>query len=169
MPYLSYPGGFANHIQSIGYFDSPMVEFITIILMLLGNLSFLTGYFIVKGQFKSILRNGEVKVLFIALLISIPIVYLSVTSHLFPSSSKALRVAGFETISAITTTGFCTVDYTRPLWFDSGIYVCSGDCWYHHRTNHCAYPPLCDLDRNHRHVNGASGNLRGGYCYCKAL
>lgn len=116
-------GGFANHIQSIGYFDSPTVEIITIILMLLGNLSFLTGYFIVKGQFKSILRNGEVKVLFTALLISIPIVFFSVTSHLFPSSSKALRVAVFETISAITSTGFSTVDYTRPLWFDSGIFV----------------------------------------------
>ncbi len=116
-------GGFGNQLQSVGFFDSAGVEFITIVLMILGNLSFLTGYFIFKGKFKSVLRNGEFKVLFIALLFAIPIVFFGVTSQLFASASKALRVAVFETVSAITTTGFSTVSYTSPLWSDAGIFI----------------------------------------------
>lgn len=116
-------GGFGNQVQNVGYFDSASVEFVSIVLMILGNLSFLTGYFIVKGKLRSIIRNGEVKVLFVSLAIAIPIVFLSVTSQIFASSSKALRVAAFETVSAITTTGFYTVDYNNPAWFDIGVFI----------------------------------------------
>lgn len=116
-------GGFANYANSFGYYDSAMVEFITIVLMILGNLSFLTGYFIVKGKFKSIVRNGEIKVLTASLLLAIPIIFFGVTSHLYITGGKALRVAIFETVSAITTTGFSTVNYNDPNWFDSGIFI----------------------------------------------
>ncbi len=116
-------GGFANYTQSFGYFNSALVEFVTIILMILGNLSFLTGYFIAKGKLKSILRNGELKVLTVSLLIAIPLVFLGVTSGIYSTGSKALRVAVFETISAITTTGFSTVNYNDPTWADSGVFI----------------------------------------------
>lgn len=116
-------GGFGNQVANIGYFDSPMIEYISIILMILGNLSFLTGYFLFKGKLKSVLRNGEVKVLAASLLISVPLVFFLVTSHLFASASKAFRVAAFESISAITTTGFFTVDYNHPLWREAGVFI----------------------------------------------
>ena len=116
-------GGFGNQLQSVGYFDSAAVEFITIVLMLLGNLSFLTGYFIFKGKIRAVLRNGEFKVLFYSLLVAIPLVFFGLTSQIFASLGKAARVAVFETVSAITTTGFFTVDYNRPLWSEAGVFI----------------------------------------------
>ncbi len=116
-------GGFSNYPQSIGYFDSPIIEFITVILMILGNLSFLTGYLLVKGKFKGIIRNGEVKVMTISLLLAIPILFLGVTSRIYTSASYAARVSVFETVSALTTTGFSLVNYNQPGWYDNGVFV----------------------------------------------
>jgi trk system potassium uptake protein TrkH len=116
-------GGFANYPQSIGFFDSPLIEAITILLMLLGNLSFLSAYFIVKGRIRIVSRNGEIKVFAAALLFTIPLMFLGITSHIFTSSTKALRVAVFETISALTTTGFQTVSYNHALWLQGGLFL----------------------------------------------
>ena len=116
-------GGFSNYPQNMGYFNSPIIEFITEILMIMGNLSFLTGYFIVKGKFRSVIRNGEVKVMTISLLLAIPIVFFGVTSKIYTSASYAARVSIFETISALTTTGFSMVNYNQPGWYDNGIFA----------------------------------------------
>lgn len=116
-------GGFGNYPQNMGYFDSAIIESITILLMILGNTSFLMGYFLVKGKFRSIVRNGEIRVLFVSLLISIPLIYIFTTSLLFPDASKAFRVAVFEAVSALTTTGFSTVNYNTPLWAENGVTI----------------------------------------------
>lgn len=116
-------GGFGNYPQSMGYFDSATIEAITILLMILGNISFLMGYFLIKGKFKYIFRNGEIRVLFFSLLASIPLIYIFCTRLLFPEASKAFRVAVFEAVSALTTTGFSTVSYNDPLWAESGVFI----------------------------------------------
>jgi len=116
-------GGFSNYPQNMGYFNSPMIELVTEILMILGNLNFLTGYFIAKGKFRSIARNGEVRVMTIALLTAIPIVFFGVTSRIYESLSYAARVSVFETVSALTTTGFSLVNYNQPGWYDNGVFV----------------------------------------------
>jgi trk system potassium uptake protein TrkH len=116
-------GGFSNYVQNMGYFNSPAIEFVSMVLMILGNLSFLMGYFIVKGKFRHIWRNGEVRVLVLSLLVSIPVIFLAVTSRLYSSASFAFRDACFEAVSALTTTGFSLVNYTQPMWFDSGIFI----------------------------------------------
>lgn len=116
-------GGFGNYPQNMGYFNSATIEAITILLMILGNTSFLMGYFLVKGKFKFIFRNGEIRVLFFSLLAAIPLIYIFCTRLLFPDASKAFRVAVFEAVSAITTTGFSTVSYNDPLWAESGVFI----------------------------------------------
>lgn len=116
-------GGFSNYVQSMGYFNSPAIEFISIVLMILGNLSFLMGYYIVKGKFRHMWRNGEVRVLTLSLLVSIPVLFLAVTSRIYSSASFAFRDACFEAVSALTTTGFSLVNYTQPMWYDSGVFI----------------------------------------------
>ena len=54
-------GGFSTRSDSIGYWDSPAIEGVIIILMLLGTLNFVTSYFLMRGKFKSVMRNGEVR------------------------------------------------------------------------------------------------------------
>lgn len=104
-------GGFSTHADSIGYFDSPAIEAVTIVLMLLGTINFLTSYAAVKGRWRVLLRNSEMHVLTFLLALSIPTLLFGVTWGLTPTVGKALRVALFEAVSALSTTGFTTVSY----------------------------------------------------------
>ncbi|MBE9119017.1 TrkH family potassium uptake protein [Lusitaniella coriacea LEGE 07157] len=113
-------GGFSTRTNSIGYWDSPSVEAVTIVLMLFGTLNFVTSYLLLKGKFKAVTRNGEVRLLALMIPVCALILFLGVASGLYPSLGKAVRVAIFETITAISTTGFSTVgygDWNSVGWF----------------------------------------------------
>lgn len=112
-------GGFSTRVESIGYWDSPAIEAVTIALMLLGNLNFMTAYLLVRGKLRLFVRNGEVKTGAVLLLAGILLLFFVGTGSLYPSLDKRLRVAVFETVSALTTTGYSTVGYTK--WPASGF------------------------------------------------
>ncbi|RME44412.1 MAG: TrkH family potassium uptake protein [Caldilineae bacterium] len=106
-------GGFSTHPESIGYWDSPLLEGVVIVLMILGSLNFVTGYALFRGKLRATARNGEVKQeVFLTLLFTLVILF-GVTVQLYPDLQKEVRVAIFETVTNLTTTGFATVDY-RP-------------------------------------------------------
>lgn len=106
-------GGFSTRAESIGYWNSPWVEAVIIILMILGNLNFLTSYALVRGKFKQVIRDGEVRLQLILYSVCALIVFLGVTLGLYPALGKAIRVAVFEVVTALTTTGFSTVSYSN--------------------------------------------------------
>lgn len=106
-------GGFSTRAASIGYWDNPVIEGVILVLMLLGTINFVIAYTFLRGKFRVGLRSGEIRLLGVALLIGTGLLLIGFTSSLYPSIEKGLRVAIFETASAITTTGFSTVDY-RP-------------------------------------------------------
>ena len=54
-------GGFSTRAQSIGYWDSPAIEAVSIPLMLLGNMNFLTAWLWSAASCVPYLKNGEVK------------------------------------------------------------------------------------------------------------
>lgn len=104
-------GGFSTRAESIGYWDSPLIEAVTIPLMLVGTLNFLTAYTLLQGKFKAVWRNGELRLSATLIVICVVVVLLGVTMGLYPSLQKAGRVAIFETVTALSTTGFSTVGY----------------------------------------------------------
>lgn len=114
-------GGFSTRVESIGYWDSAAIEGLTIALMILGNMNFLTSYLLLQGNFKAVVRNGEIRVMAVLIAVTFLVVVLFVTPALFPLMSKSLRVAIFETVSALTTTGFSTVGYRN--WNSLGFLV----------------------------------------------
>ncbi|MBL8733188.1 MAG: TrkH family potassium uptake protein [Planctomycetes bacterium] len=105
-------GGFSTRAASIGHWDSPWIEGVTLVLMVLGNLSFLTSWCLLRGRFGAVLANGEVRLQ--ALLVPLFVVPLAVGTclPLYATAGKVVRVAVFETVSALTTTGYSTVAYT---------------------------------------------------------
>ena len=105
-------GGFSTRTDSIGYWDSPAVEAVTIVLMLLGTLNFLTSYFLLRGKFKSVIRNGEVRLMALVIPLCVLIVFFGVAIALYDTVGKAVRVSIFEIVSALSTTGFSTVGYS---------------------------------------------------------
>lgn len=105
-------GGFSTRSNSIGYWDSPAVEIVTIVLMLLGTLNFVTSYLLLRGKFKSVVRNGEIRLQAVVIPLCFLILLFGVGIGLYPTLGKSIRVAIFETITALSTTGFSTVGYS---------------------------------------------------------
>ncbi|NJL78060.1 MAG: TrkH family potassium uptake protein [Richelia sp. RM2_1_2] len=105
-------GGFSTRPESIGYWDNTAVEVVTNILMILGALNFVTSYMLLTGKFKSVMRNGEIRLQFFLYVLCSIILFFGVILPLYPNLGKAIRVSIFETITALSTTGFSTVGYT---------------------------------------------------------
>ncbi len=114
-------GGFSTRVESIGYWNSASIEAVTLSLMLLGNLSFVTAWFLWRGKFRIVARNGEIRLMAILIPLSAAALFLLTSRVLYPHILKSIRVAVFETVSAITTTGFSTVSYNN--WNGFGIFL----------------------------------------------
>jgi trk system potassium uptake protein TrkH len=114
-------GGFSTRAASIAYWDSPAVEGAVIALMLLGTLNFLTAYTLFRGKLRAVARSSEVRQSTLLLVLGTLVLFFGVTSGLYPSLSQRVRVAVFNAVSALSTTGFSTVDY-RP-WSSLGWLV----------------------------------------------
>jgi trk system potassium uptake protein TrkH len=114
-------GGFSTRSASIGYWDSPAVEAVSLGLMVLGNLNFYTAYLLVRGRFRAVGRNGEVRLMAVLAPLAALVLFFLACRGLYASLGKTVRVAVFEAVSALTTTGFSTVGYDR--WNAVGWYV----------------------------------------------
>ena len=105
-------GGFSTRTDSIGYWDSPAIEAVTIVLMILGTVNFLTSYFLLRAKFKPVFRNGEIRLMGLVIPLCVLIVFFGVAVNLYETLGKAIRVSIFEIVSALSTTGFSTVGYS---------------------------------------------------------
>jgi trk system potassium uptake protein TrkH len=114
-------GGFSTKTASIGHWDSVSIEAVTFPLMILGNLNFLTAYLFLHGKIKAVAKNGEIRLMLLVAPICAAVLFFLVCTNLYPTLSKSVRVALFETVTALTTTGFSTVGYGN--WNSFGIFV----------------------------------------------
>ena len=114
-------GGFSTKVESIGYWDSTAIEAVTLSLMLLGNLSFVTAWLLWRGKLRMVERNSEVRVLAVLIPLSAAGMFILTSQALYPQLGKSIRVAVFETVTAITTTGFSTVSYGN--WNAFGLFL----------------------------------------------
>lgn len=104
-------GGFSTRAESIAYWNSPVIEAAIVILMLLGTLNFLTAYTLFQRKWRAVARNSEVRQTAILLFVAILVILVGVTGGLYSSLQGRVRVAVFDTVSALSTTGFSTADY----------------------------------------------------------
>jgi trk system potassium uptake protein TrkH len=108
-------GGFSTRATSIAGFGSPLIEYIIIVFMLLGGISFAQHYrLLVERQPRAVLHDYEVRG-YITIAASATLV---ICASLYAASDiefgPSLRASLFQTISILTTTGFTTADYA--LW-----------------------------------------------------
>ncbi|HOX12439.1 MAG TPA: TrkH family potassium uptake protein [Spirochaetia bacterium] len=114
-------GGFSTRVESVGHWDSAAIEAVTLPLMILGNLSFVTAWHLFRGRLRTVGRNGEIRLLAVVIPASVTLAFLFTTRELYPRMDKAFRVAVFEVVTAITTTGFSTVGYGN--WNSFGVFL----------------------------------------------
>ena len=105
-------GGFSTHDASIGFFNSPAIEAVACIFMVLSGINFAL-HFLVWRRRNLLLyfADYELRTYFLVLLF----VSLAVVGILFgeDANASALRQGIFQTISYATTTGFVTEDVSQ--------------------------------------------------------
>ena len=110
-------GGFSTKQASIGYWDSPYIQYIIGVFMILSGINFSLYYFAFKHKFEKIIENEELKYYLMILFISIMVVFLSQINFSIPQTfttlEKTFRDSFFNVTSLMTTTGFGTVDYMQ--------------------------------------------------------
>ena len=112
-------GGFSSHDASFGHWNSPAIEGVAIVFMLLSGIN-LVLYFVAWRQrsLKVLWGNAEVQAFYVALAASIVLIagYLMVHDA-YPSYLEALRHTAFHVVSVATTTGYASYDYAQwPLF-----------------------------------------------------
>ena len=127
--------GFSTRDASLGAWDSPAIEAVLIVFMVLAAFNFATHYLVWRHRsLKPIWRDPEARGVLLVLLVSCLFCagYLWF-KQVYPGFWTALRFVGFNLISVATTSGFTTTDYALwplfvPLWmlFLSSITCSSG-------------------------------------------
>ena len=105
-------GGFSTKNASIGYFESPLIQYTIILFMFISATNFTLIYFAIKLNFRKIFQNEEFRIYTSFILILTSIVF--ITLYLIDSSyaEETFRSALFSVVSILTTTGYTTVDFT---------------------------------------------------------
>ena len=116
-------GGFSTETNSIGAYNSLGIEVITIFLMLIGTTNFAVLLIISKMKFKQASKVSEIRFLGVILLITVPAIAATLTSALYVNFGEGLRIALFNVVSALSTSGFSTVSYTNWPIFSIGVMI----------------------------------------------
>jgi len=128
-------GGFSTHDASIGYFNSPAIEGVLIVFMLLAAINFSTHFLAWRVKsLKTYLLDTEFVATVVLILVScFGIALFLWWNGVYPTFMTALRHASFNLVSIATDCGFSSTDYNQwpifaPMWmlFLSCISVSSG-------------------------------------------
>jgi len=115
-------GGFSTYSSSIGYFQSPKIETISIIFIILGSIPFIAYLKFLKGDKKIFFTDTQIKGLIYILVISVLLMFL----YLMLSNKEYnfldnLRISTFNVVSVLSGTGYVTADFSSwgefPLIF----------------------------------------------------
>ena len=108
-------GGFSSHDASFGYWNSPLIEAVAVVFMMLAGVSFAL-YFVAwqRRSLRVLWANVEVQAFYgvVVATVALIAVYLTVNG-VFPSFGESLRHTVFHVVSLATTTGYSAHDYAQ--------------------------------------------------------
>ncbi|RMF85160.1 MAG: TrkH family potassium uptake protein [Planctomycetota bacterium] len=128
-------GGFSTRGASIGaYYDTPAVDWIVIVFMVLAGMNFGLFYQLLRGNWRRLLEDVELRVYLAIMLAGVLLVTLIVATDDAPpvlttgeplaaGAGEAFRQSTFTTVSIQTTTGFCTSDFNRWPFLAKAILI----------------------------------------------
>lgn len=106
-------GGFSSHDASIGYFNSPAVEWVAIVFMALAGINFLRYFIVLRSRsLRPLLHDREISNYVGVLVGSVVLVVVLLMVHeVHPDLGEAIRISAFHVVSLATTTGYASTDY----------------------------------------------------------
>ncbi len=114
-------GGFSTRNASVGAFNSSYIDWVITVFMVLSGINFTLHYRLFTGEPEFLLKNTEMKTYLAIFFISTALIAVSLYGTVYGSAADALRYAGFQSASIVTTTGFATADYERWPFFAQSI------------------------------------------------
>ncbi len=106
-------GGFSTHDASLAYFQSPAIELIAVLFMLLGGINFSIHYFAWHSRDpRYYWRDVEVRTFLLLVMVMVLVVALALYRLEEAHWLTALRESLFEVVSVITSTGFGVADFS---------------------------------------------------------
>lgn len=104
-------GGFSTHDASFGYFDNPAVEWTAVFFMAAGALPFVAVIRTLRGRSDALFTDIQARgfILFLAIASLTLALHLAWTGGI--GFGDALRLAAFNVVSVVTTTGYASADY----------------------------------------------------------
>ncbi len=130
-------GGFSTRDASIAAFDSIVIELIIIVFMVIAGTSFGLLYCLSRREWRKVVNNSEWRLYMAIMALSSLLITVNLmgvqgalsgvetgTQSMSPSGFAAsLRMAVFQTVSIMTTTGYCTADFDLWPFFSRGLLV----------------------------------------------
>ena len=103
-------GGFSTRDLSVGGFGSPSVEWIITFFMLISGINFFHHYRVLTWQLSGVRHDGELRLFLGVTFAAVAIVSVSLmrADHTYADS---VRLAAFQVVSIITTTGYVTDNF----------------------------------------------------------
>ena len=103
--------GFSNKNLSVGHFNSPVVELILIVAMLIAGMHFGLIYATLTRKPNNIFRSEVTRSYLLMFALSSVMIAISLrAADIYPTALSSLRHAAFQTASLMTTSGFATAD-----------------------------------------------------------
>ena len=106
-------GGFSMFADSIAHYDTHIQTIIGVFCMLFG-VNFALYYALIRGEFKTVLKNSEFRLYIMIIAVSTLLIALNILPLYGGDMSSAVQQAFFQVSSVITTTGFATANF--DLW-----------------------------------------------------
>lgn len=107
-------GGFSTKNTSISFFNSPVVESIIMIFMLLSGIHFGLLFLLVTGTFRKLYESTMVRYYLFAIALGITAVGAILRGGIYQRLADTLRYSAFQVISIGTSTGFANAD--SSIW-----------------------------------------------------
>ena len=103
--------GFSTKNLSIGWFNSPLIEMVLVVIMAIAGIHFGLIFATLTRKKNNIFRSEITRTYFSVIAVSSLLIGISIwAADVYPSLWTSLRSALFHTVSLITTTGFATAD-----------------------------------------------------------
>lgn len=128
-------GGFSTHDLSMGYFNSPLINFICVIFLLIAGVNFALHFAVLHSRsLKNYFYDPEFKVfILIQIVITLICFVVLMSSATYTNGFEAFNQALFQSVSISTTAGFTTTSFAEwptllpiLLIFSSFIGGCAG-------------------------------------------
>lgn len=118
-------GGFSTLNGSIGQYNRLGIEITIIIFMLLAGTNFNLHAALLQRRWQPVLKNKEFRIYLLLLFLATSALTLDLAINRAPhySPGRALRSAGFQAVSIMTTTGYCTDNFDQWPSFSRWLLV----------------------------------------------